>query len=97
MNFWKAIGFAVVIWIAGFVWGMVVFMTPAMKDAASIAYVSKYPWISFPLLILFPVLSYVLTKFCLRAEGQTGSNGMRVGLVFGGECGAGFIGAGAGI
>ena len=37
----KAIGFAVLIWIVGFVWGSIVFMTPALKATAPIPYISR--------------------------------------------------------
>jgi hypothetical protein len=47
----RAIAYAVLIWITGFAWGSVVFMTPSLKSVSSILYVSRYPAISFPVLI----------------------------------------------
>jgi hypothetical protein len=58
----RALAYALLIWITGFVWGTVVFMTPAMKEVPAIPYVSRYPLISFPLLILFPLIAYVLAR-----------------------------------
>jgi hypothetical protein len=47
----RAIAYAFLIWITGSVWGSVVFMTPSLKNISSIPYVSRYPAISFPVLI----------------------------------------------
>lgn len=44
----KALGFAILIWIIGFVWGSIVLMTPALRNVAPIPYVSRNPAISFP-------------------------------------------------
>lgn len=53
-----AVGYGALIWVIGFVWGTVVFMTPALKEVPSIPLFSRYPVISFPLLLLFPWLAY---------------------------------------
>ena len=45
-RFFKALGFAILIWIVGFVWGSIVFMTPALKNVAGIPYISSNPAIS---------------------------------------------------
>ena len=43
LNLFKALGFAILIWIIGFVWGSVVFMTPPLKATPAIPYVSANP------------------------------------------------------
>jgi len=58
----KALAYAIVIWIAGFVWGSVVFMTPALKSVRAIPYVSSNQAISFPILILWLPLGYLLAR-----------------------------------
>ena len=78
----KALGYAVLIWIIGFVWGSVVFMTPALKGISSIPYVSRYPAISFPVLILWLLVAYALSRNYLRAATDKPSEGLKLGLLF---------------
>jgi hypothetical protein len=79
----RALVNAFLIWIKRFVWGTVVFMTPALKDVSSIPYVSRYPLISFPLLLIWPFLSYLLARSYLkRTSGDTASEGLKLGLTF---------------
>lgn len=58
----KCIGHAVLIWVVGFVWGMIVFMTPPLKSIRSVPFVSKFPAISLPLIIVYVFLIYFLSK-----------------------------------
>jgi hypothetical protein len=58
----KCIGHAVLIWIGGFVWGMIVFMTPPLKNIPSVPFVSKFPAISLPLLLVYVFVIYFLAK-----------------------------------
>ena len=58
----RTLAYAILIWIVGFMWGMVVFMTPALKGLPSIPYVSRYPAISFPVLIIWILLTYLLSR-----------------------------------
>jgi len=79
----RALVNALLIWITGFVWGTVVFMTPALNDVSSIPYVSRYPLISFPLLLLWPFLSYLLARSYLkRTSGDPAGEGLKLGLTF---------------
>lgn len=78
----KALGLAVLIWLAGFIWGMVVFMVPALKEIPSIPYVSRYPAISFPLLVVFAVLAYLFAGMRLKEHERMGAAGFRLGLTF---------------
>lgn len=78
----KAFGYSILIWILGFVWGSFVFMTPALKSLAPIPYVSRYPAISFPLLILWPLLGYLLSRSYLKTASDKASEGFKLGLMF---------------
>lgn len=78
----RALVYAVLIWISGFVWGMVVFMTPAMKEVPAVPYVSRYPLISFPLLILWPIIACLLARTHLRTTNDDPNEGFRLGVLF---------------
>ena len=78
----RALAYALLIWITGFIWGMVVFMTPALKSIPSIPYVSRYPAISFPLLILWLPITYVLARSYLKTTLDKPAEGLRLGLAF---------------
>ena len=78
----RALAYALLIWITGFVWGSVVFMTPAMKSLAAIPYVSRFPAISFPLLILWPLIGYVLARSYLKTANDKASEGFKLGMIF---------------
>jgi hypothetical protein len=52
----KGIWYAVVLWLVGFVWGMIVFMVPLLKNVPSISHVSKLPAVSLVLLPLYLVM-----------------------------------------
>lgn len=79
----RAVAYALLLWITGFVWGTVVFMTPALKSFPAIPYVSRFPAISFPLLLLWPFLAYLLARSYLqRTSGDKVREGLRLGLTF---------------
>ena len=78
----KALGFAILIWIIGFVWGSFVFMTPALRATPTIPYVSANPAISFPILLVWIPVTYLFARVCLwRIQNPTAA-GFKVGLVF---------------
>lgn len=78
----KAFGFAILIWIIGFVWGSVVFMTPAWKATPAIPYVSANPAISFPILLVWVPVTYFSARVCLWRSPNPATNGLKVGIVF---------------
>lgn len=80
----KALGLAAVIWMVGFVWGSIVFVVPALKSLSSVPYVSQYPAISFPLLVLFALLAFYFGRACLRSAANRATAGMWIGLIFAG-------------
>jgi hypothetical protein len=78
----KAFAYAVLIWVVGFIWGSIVFMTPALRAAtAPIPYVSSNPAISFPILLIWTVLTLVLSRGYLKAAPDKEREGFRLGLM----------------
>ena len=78
----KALIYAVLLWVIGFLWGSIVFMTPALKAVAAIPYVSRNPAISFPILIIWLVVTYLLAKSYLKAAGDRVAEGLKLGIQF---------------
>ncbi|HYR74340.1 MAG TPA: hypothetical protein VEM96_00735 [Pyrinomonadaceae bacterium] len=78
----KAVIYAVLLWAIGFVWGSIVFMTPALKTVAGIPYVSSNPAISFPILFIWLIVTYLLAKSYLKAAGDKAAEGLRLGIMF---------------
>jgi hypothetical protein len=80
-QFVKAFMYAVLLWVIGFVWGSIVFMTPALK-VSPIPYVSSNPAISFPILLMWLIVSYLLAKNYLNGATDKVAEGLRLGLTF---------------
>jgi hypothetical protein len=78
----KAFGFAILIWIVGFVWGSIVFMTPALKATRPLPYISSNPAISFPILLIWIPLTYFLVRAYLSKVNDPDREGFKVGLIF---------------
>ena len=78
----KALGFAILIWIIGFVWGSIVFMTPALKSVPAIPYVSSNPAISFPILLIWVIVTYLLARNYMAGIRNRAAEGLKLGIVF---------------
>lgn len=78
----KAILYGILVWVTGFIWGSIVFMTPALKQVRPIPYISSNPAISFPILIAWQFLTYFLGKNYLRDANNAPSEGLKLGLAF---------------
>src|SRR5438309_11118531 len=78
----KALIYAILLWIVGFVWGSIVFMTPALKAVAAIRYVSSNPAISFPILFIWLIVTYLLAKSYLKAAVDKVAEGLKLGIMF---------------
>jgi hypothetical protein len=65
----KALFYAVLLWVIGFVWGSFVFMTPALKTVSAIPYISSNPAVSFPILFIWLTVTYLLAKSYLKTSG----------------------------
>jgi hypothetical protein len=78
----KALLYAGLLWVAGFFWGSIVYMTPALKSVPPIAYVSGNPVISFPILLVWLVLSWLLARNFLKGAERKADAGRQLGIVF---------------
>jgi hypothetical protein len=78
----KAIGYGVVIWVVGFIWGSIVYMTPSLKNTPPIPYFSSNPAISFPIIVLWIPLTYLLARQLLKNSKTPETHGIKVGLAF---------------
>jgi hypothetical protein len=78
----KAVAYALLIWLVGFVWGSVVFMTHALKAVPAIPYISANPAISFPILLFWIPLTYVLAKTYLKTASDKIAAGLTLGVMF---------------
>jgi len=77
-----ALIYAVLLWVIGFVWGSIVFMTPALKTVSAIPYVSSNPAISFPILLIWLIVTYFLAKSYLKTAGDKISEGLKLAVMF---------------
>ncbi|MCJ7759762.1 hypothetical protein MUP59_01275 [Candidatus Bathyarchaeota archaeon] len=75
-----ALCYGTLLWIIGFVWGMIVFVMPPLNGVPSIPYVSKYPAISVPLMVLYVILSYFMAKSYLDLAGNRPTEGLKIGV-----------------
>jgi hypothetical protein len=78
----NAIGYAVLIWLTGFIWGSFVFMTPSLKSIPPIPYFSSNPAISLPILALWLPLTYLLARTFLKDSGTPEADGIKLGIAF---------------
>jgi hypothetical protein len=78
----KALIYAVLLWVIGFAWGSVVFMTPALKTVSAIPYVSSNPAISVPILIIWLIVTYLLAKSYLKTADDKADAGLKLGIMF---------------
>ena len=78
----RAFLYAVLLWVIGFVWGSIVFMTPALKAVSPIPYVSSNPAISFPILFIWLIVTYLLARSYLKTDGDKADSGLKLGIIF---------------
>ena len=74
---WKALLYSVLIWLIGFIWGTMVFMTPALMELPVVPYISKYPAISFPLIAAYFIIGFLITRDYLGDTEKKASEGLR--------------------
>ena len=78
----RAITYAILIWLVGFIWGSFVFMRPWLKNTPRIPYISSNPAISFPILAIWLVLTYVLARSFLKGAADPVKDGLKLGVTF---------------
>lgn len=76
----KAIAYGVVIWVVGFIWGSIVFMTPSLKSVPPIPFISSNPAISLPIIVLWLPLTYFLARSFLKNSRTPEADGIKLGL-----------------
>ncbi|MCC6756203.1 MAG: hypothetical protein IT199_07515 [Solirubrobacterales bacterium] len=79
-----ALWYGVVIWLAGFIWGSVVFAVPTLDDAPGSRGVSSNLAISVPILLLWIPLTWWLARRWLGREPNPRHTGTRLGAWFAG-------------
>jgi len=77
----RAAAHAVLIWVIGFFWGMVVFMTPPLKNIPSVPFVSKFPAVTVPLLVAYLFLIPYLAKKYLAKAADRKAEAWKYGIV----------------
>lgn len=75
-----AVWYAILLWMVGFVWGVIVFTVPSLKNLPSVLYLSKYPAVSFPLLVVYVILLFVLTPRYLKMAERKEGEGLKFGV-----------------
>jgi hypothetical protein len=78
----KAIGYSLLIWAIGFVWGTIVFMTPALSEISPIEHISKMPAITIPILIVYLMLIPYLSKRYLENVADRIAEATFLGVIF---------------
>lgn len=78
----QAFAYAILIWVVGFIWGSIVFMTPALHAMPPIPYVSSNPAISFPIILIWTILALVIARRYLKTAADKSREGLRLGATF---------------
>ncbi|VVB95511.1 Uncharacterised protein [uncultured archaeon] len=76
----KALLYAVLIWLFGFIWGTIVFMTPALMNIQTVPYISKYPAVSFPLIAAYFIILFILAGKYLGDTDKKAAEGLKLGV-----------------
>jgi hypothetical protein len=61
-----AVEYGLLLWVIGFIWSVIVYMIPMLRNIHSIFHLAKFPAISVPLLICYAVLLFYLSKRYFR-------------------------------
>jgi hypothetical protein len=78
----RALAGAIALWLTGMIIGIFAFSIPAGREASPIPNISGNPFISGPILVIWPLITWILaTRFARRTENPA-TEGIRIGLVF---------------
>jgi len=77
----KGAWYAIVLWIVGFVWGIVVFMVPSLENLPSIPHPSKLPAVTFVLMPLYLVMLWYLARRYRSLTHAKAAAGFKLGVV----------------
>ncbi|NYT19425.1 MAG: hypothetical protein GKC08_03935, partial [Methanosarcinales archaeon] len=78
----KAIAYSLLIWVIGFVWGTIVFMTPALSEIGTVAHITKMPAITIPILIVYLLMIPYLSKRYLENAVDKIAEATILGVIF---------------
>jgi len=78
----KALLYAGLLWVVGFFWGSIVYMTPVLNAVPAIPYISSNPAISIPILLIWLIISWLLSKSFLKKADGKAEAGLQLGLTF---------------
>src|SRR5262245_49167684 len=81
-RFLPVLGWALLLWFVGMLVGSVVFAVPQLKEAQAIPWVTANPFITVPILVLWPLLVWIITRKRVANSQHPRSEGVKVGLVF---------------
>ena len=76
----RVVVYAIVIWLVGFVWGVIVFTVPPLWNIPSVAYVSKLPAVSLVLIPVYVVILARVTRTELRGKSDKARGGLKLGF-----------------
>ena len=77
----EALRYALLFSIVSFLWAPFVATTPSLRDV-TIPYLANNPVISFPVLIIWPISAFVLSKRYLKQAEENASEGLKLGATF---------------
>ena len=76
----KIMLFAFMVWLTGFLWGVVVYSIPILKNIKPIEFISSNLFISIPIIIIWIVLVNKLTKKYIAGKQNIESEVVKFGL-----------------
>lgn len=79
----RALIYALLIWLSGFVWGSIVFAVPPLRDIPAIPYVSANLAISLPVIVFWIWFADWLTlRYLALDDAHEDKIGLKLGLLF---------------
>jgi hypothetical protein len=78
----RVVAYGFLLWLTGMIVGSVVFATPQLKATPAIPYLTANPFITFPIIALWSLLAWALTRKTVSLAPDPRAEGLRIGLVF---------------
>jgi hypothetical protein len=76
----RVVGYGIVLWLVGFIWGVIVFIVPSFWNIPSVAYVSKLPAVSVVLIPSYALILALVARTELRGKGDKVREGLKFGF-----------------
>jgi hypothetical protein len=77
----KAIGYGLLIWLIGFVWGSIVLMVPGLQSVDPIPLFSNNPAISLPILVVYSIIVFYMAKSYISGVVDKIGQGYKLGII----------------